>query len=78
MGEAKAIVEYRKSKKGKEWVKKEKDGGKNRLTERKRREKISRVGSSQNENQKGPFLFWNKDHRTYSLRNKRKIGKIRE
>lgn len=31
-----------------------------------RREKIYRVGSSRNKNQRGSFLFWNKDHRTYS------------
>lgn len=37
--------------------------------------KISAVGSSQNENQRGPFLFWNKDCRTHSLR---KVGKIRD
>lgn len=54
------------------------DGGADRLTEKKRREKISTVGSSQDENQKGPFLFWNKDHRTYSLRSKRKTSKVRE
>lgn len=40
--------------------------------------KISAVGSSQNENQRGPFLFWNKDRRTHSLRNNRKVGKIRD
>lgn len=48
------------------------------LRERKRREKISCVGSSQNENHTGPFLFWSKDHRTYFIRSNGKMGKISE
>lgn len=54
-------------------------GGGNRVEDKGRRDKICRVSSSQNENQRGSFLLWNKDHnRTYSLRNNRKMVKIRD